>query len=64
MSGKSSVARFKAHGPPTKQVGDTLSREWHQKTPDGDFALVYFEMDEIKRLFEAIRTSNSDARRI
>ena len=41
-----------------KKAGLTLERVWLQKTPMGDFAVVYWEGDDIGKVFERFMTSN------
>jgi hypothetical protein len=42
-----------------KRVGLTVERVWLQHTPMGDFAVVYWEAEDIGKVFEGL--VNSDA---
>ena len=41
-----------------KRVGLSKEKVWLQKTPMGDFAVVYWEANDIKKVFEQFATSN------
>jgi hypothetical protein len=40
-----------------KKIGLNQEKVWLQQTPMGDFAVVYFEADDVGRVFQAFVTS-------
>ena len=53
MEGPRSIERNESR----KRVGLTVERVWLQQTPTGDFAVVYWEAENIGKVFEGFMKS-------
>lgn len=47
------------HDAANRQNGVTRELAWLQQTPDGAMAIVYLEIDDVERLFQAMASADS-----